>query len=171
MKGKIMVDNLVAENPIQEIDPRASQLLNLVLIIQEGYQQFLKKDTTGHLSGGYGHNFDANGISKKAAAYLLQEDIIKTNVEFFRNYPWAHDLDTVRKMVLLNMHFNLGAAGFSKFTGVINAIKTGDFITASKEIRNSLAYQQDTNRYELLAQWVETGAIDNEYLARINTCS
>ena len=91
----------------------------------------------GAITGGYGHNFSAKGLTLKQSNYLLDDDIddaIKDCVTF---YPWFEALNEVRQLVLVTLMFNLGAprlAGFRKF---LRGAQAGDHETAAVEMLGS----------------------------------
>jgi len=69
--------------------------------------------------------------------------------EGFEGYP-----DDVQE-VLVNMVFNLGLTGLSKFKRMNKAIDLGDYAEAAEEGRDSLWYRQVTNRAERLMTRLE----------------
>lgn len=125
----------------------------------EGFSAFPKKDTNGKEVIGIGHNF-INPLSHYAAHILLEEDIYQTIGELSTAYPWLENLSEDRIIVLVYMHFNLGAKKFSEFYKMLTAAKNGQWIECANEIRNSLAAHQSSNAYEKLAHWMEIGIIE-----------
>ena len=57
--------------------------------------------------------------------------------------------------ILVNMMFNLGRTRFSKFKNMIAALHRYDYVEAAKEGRDSLWYNQVTNRAERLMSRLE----------------
>jgi lysozyme len=138
--------------------PSSISTLMRLLMQQEGFRQFPYNDTTGNLTIGYGRNLTANGVSKNEAIGLLEND-----VQYFiskLNSPLFNSLSETRKIVLVDMCFNLGVNGLMNFESMWEAIKAGDFEDAADEILESKAAVQAPSRYQQLAQMMKTGAIN-----------
>ena len=131
-----------------------------LLIIQEKFSQFPYTDTTSHLTIGYGRNLSNRGIFPEEAAYLLDNDIyyfyskLSTHLNFFDN------LDENRKIVLIDMCFNLGLNGFLQFRKMLEAMEKDDWNTATSELLNSEAAHQCRDRYTQLASIMKTGELN-----------
>ncbi|MBF0280506.1 MAG: hypothetical protein HQM13_22105 [SAR324 cluster bacterium] len=69
-----------------------------------------------------------------------------------RNFSFFQKLSEVRKMVLIDMCFNLGLSRLKKFKTTLAAIETGDFVTASREMLNSRRAKQVGTRAERLSE-------------------
>jgi lysozyme len=105
------------------------------------YQCTAKKWTLG-----YGRNVQDRGISESEARYLLENDINECMSDLETIFPNWFDLPYNRKMVLVDMRFQLGATGFRGFKRLIEAIRTGDIAKAIQSIKESLYYKQVKNR-------------------------
>jgi len=119
------------------------------------------KDSVGKLTIGIGRNLDDNGISKDEAYYMLSNDIriaVDICLKLFQNFKMLGD---IRQEILVEMAFQLGESGLSKFKKMIKAVTAWDFKTAAKEGRNSKWYKQVPKRAEELMQILETGDIKN----------
>jgi lysozyme len=92
----------------------------------------------GAITGGYGHNFDAKGLSLKAADFLLDEDIDDAIKDLVTFQPWFETVtNEARQIVLIAMMFNLGPQRFAGFRKFIRAAKAEDHETAAVEMLNS----------------------------------
>ncbi len=70
----------------------------------------LKGDTLkGNLTAGVGRNLTAKGLSAKERDFLLDNDIQDATIALEANFPWALELDDVRKGAMLNLIFNMGS--------------------------------------------------------------
>lgn len=87
----------------------------------------------------------------------LDADIHKAIAGLDRIAPWWRGLDSVRQNVLLNMCFNLGATGLSKFRNTLKACATGDYAAASRGMLASLWARQVGARAGRLAKQMLTG--------------
>jgi lysozyme len=123
----------------------------------EGFRAKPYRDTTGHLTIGYGHNLDANGISQEVAALLLEEDIAIAVSSLRQRFDWFDGLSRPRQDALINMVFNLGINTFMEFHHMLSALDNGDFHTAALHILNSKYHDQVGARAERIAQQLETG--------------
>lgn len=119
----------------------------------EGVKLKLYKCPAGKLTIGYGRNIEDNGISLACAKYMLEEDIeeAKKNLYFVFGENFFNSLSDNQRIALIDMMFNLGLNRFMTFKKAIRAIKNRDFETASDEIEDSKAYNQNPNRYNLIA--------------------
>src|SRR5579859_3435363 len=126
------------------------------LILEEGYRQFPYKDTHGKLTIGYGRCLDTNGINQDEALYLLNNDIDKIENELIKNIKFYDSLDDARKLVLIDMSFQMGIYGVLGFVQFLKALENKDYDTASKEMLNSIWGKEFINRANDLAFIMET---------------
>ena len=100
----------------------------------------------GKLTIGYGRNLEAKGISIKEAEYLFKNDInivtkqVANRIEFYRKLSYK------RKMVLVDMAFNMGIEGLLGFKKMLTALKSRDFMEAGKELMRSKYAEQVKTR-------------------------
>jgi len=128
------------------------------LIRDEGLKLKPYRCTAGKLTIGVGRNLDDVGISHQEAIDLLTNDIVRVRAECARQ-PWwpAVQGDQVRERAMLNMAFNVGIVGLSKFTNTLAAVKAKDWPRAARGMRASLWAKQVGARAERLAVMMETG--------------
>ena len=86
------------------------------------------------------------GISEYQAAKLLAGFIVSEIKYLMRKYRWFRQLSYLRKMVILDMIYNIGLDGFMGFKKMIKALKRGDYARASNEIEDSRYYFQVGDR-------------------------
>lgn len=122
----------------------------------EGFSKLPYKCPTGHLTIGYGHNLE-NGISAKAALFILQEDLARAERAVKDAFPWWWKLDDARQFVLVDMAFNMGLAGLKGFKKMLAAIESGDFDKAAEEMLDSKYGRQVVHRARLNAEIMKTG--------------
>jgi lysozyme len=142
------------------------------LKIDEGFRSLQYLDTVGVWTIGYGYNLEANplrlspsvirnlkdtGISRELATELLNNMVQKTERLLCRAFPWIVKLDAARQAVLLNMAYNMGVSGLSKFTGTLQAVETGNYKLASVRMLQSKWAKQVGERAKRLATLMETG--------------
>lgn len=127
------------------------------LLDEEGYRQFPYIDTTGHTTIGIGRNLSSAGISMNEALYLLDDDIMQCEKDLWASFPWYANLDDARKIVLIDMCFNMGIINLLKFINMINALKNKNYSLAAREMLNSKWATQVHARAKKLAIIMETG--------------
>ena len=105
-----------------------------------------------------GRELSDMGLSDDEIDYLLENDVKRCIEEIERqHYTWWPGLNDVRKMVIVSQVFNMGLSRFRKFKNQIKALENDDFTRASEEMRDSKWYQQNTNRVEELAVFMDSG--------------
>lgn len=109
------------------------------------------RDSVGKLTIGVGRNLDDNGIREDEAINMLRNDIQQSRQEL-APYHWYRMLDSRRKDVLINMHFNLGLPRLLTFKNMIAAIECGDYATAADEMLDSKWANQVGERAVRLAR-------------------
>lgn len=139
--------------------PELRQKLKSLLIDDEKYRQFLYPDTTGHQTIGIGRNLSARGISLTESLMLLDDDILYFSSKLASSLTIFNSLEDVRKIVLINMCFNLGFNGLLEFHKMLEHLKNGDYESASLEILQSKAASQCPYRYQRLAHIMKTGEL------------
>jgi len=127
------------------------------LIRDEGMRLKPYRDTTGHLTIGVGRNLDDVGITKSEAMRMLGNDIEKCKRQLTDQLPIYSTLDAVRQEVLINMCFNLGIKGLLGFKDMIASLEIGNYIQASKDMKNSLWARQVGDRADRLALKMQRG--------------
>lgn len=129
------------------------------LVKHEGYRNNVYRDRLGNLTVGIGHLI-INDISVKEGDYysdfeverLFQQDL-KVALQIAREYVLEFDQKPEPiQIVLVGLAFNLGETRFGKFKKFIEAVNNRDYVTASKEIRNSKYYRQVPTRAEYYIQ-------------------
>lgn len=123
----------------------------------EGFRAHPYRDSVGKVTVGYGRNLDDVGLSEAEADFLLSSDIEAATMRLESTFPWTMGLDEVRKSVLLNMTFNMGIAGLAQFRQMLEAVKTGDYAGAAREMLDSKWAQQVGSRAQRLSIQMESG--------------
>lgn len=93
--------------------------------------------TGGKLTIGVGRNLEDVGISRSEAQFMLENDIIRVMKQMDESIPIWRDQSPVRQLVLLDMAFNLGVFGLTKFQNTLAFIEAGDYDSAAEEMLNS----------------------------------
>lgn len=131
-------------------------VLKAQLRAHEGVRRFAYMDTVGKISVGVGRNLSDKGLSPREIDFLLDNDVDEC-VADVAALPWFSGLDEVRQHVLLDLRFNLGAAGLRRFPALLNALSERDFPRAAKSLRESRFYVQTKSRGVHLVGMLQTG--------------
>ena len=130
------------------------------LIEHEGLRLKPYHDTADppRLTIGVGRNLDDVGLRSEAEAiYLLRSDIEAIWRELTRRWPTVATLDDVRRDVILDMAFNLGAGGLMRFRKTLAYIEDGKFTAASIEMLRSRWADQVGTRAIRLSEMMASG--------------
>ena len=131
-------------------------VLKADLTRDEGRAVSLYPDTTGHLTGGIGHNFSIP-MAPQVIDAIYASDIQGCEASLDHRVPWWRDLDAVRQLVMMNMMFNLGGAKLAGFPKFLAAMQAGDWDEAAVQMMNSAWARQVGSRATRLRELVLTG--------------
>lgn len=134
--------------------------LKQLLIKHEDEVNYAYPDSEGYWTIGVGHLIDkrkGGKISHKISMLILDDDIAEVMGQCDRAFDWFDDLDETRKIVVLNMVFNLGLTGFKKFKKTIYYLEKGIYISASIEMLDSKWAKQVGRRALELSDMMKTG--------------
>lgn len=109
------------------------------------------KAPLGNLTVGIGHNLDSKPLSDTVIYCILSEDIdIATNtaIDIIGHETWDK-LSENRKLALINLAFNMRPQSLRSFKHMLEAIRSDDWETAGKELRDSLWSRQVDPRQHL----------------------
>ena len=132
--------------------------MNLVDVVKrhEGFRSLPYKDTTDHLTVGYGHNLD-EPMSNELAEIILHYDLTQA-LRSARSLAYYDSLDQVRKDAILNMIFNLGKTKFLGFKRMNAAFHIGDYSLAATEALDSKWAREDVGQRAVeIANQIRTG--------------
>ena len=117
------------------------------------------RDSFGFNTIGYGHCLDYRPISKQAAQVILDDDLKWFIKSLERSFPPFNHLNDVRQAVILDMAFNLGMLGISKFHNMWYALNHKDYEKAADEMLHSKWAKQVGQRAEDNARLMRSGKI------------
>lgn len=122
----------------------------------EGFSGVPYTCPAGYLTIGYGRNLEANPLTPAEGESLLKNDLNKALKEA-QKYSWFLTLDGPRQAVIVDMVFNLGARGFSKFRRLHDALQARDWNRAAREMMDSRWRTQVGRRARKLAAMMRAG--------------
>ncbi len=137
------------------MDETGSELLNFIKG-NEGLRLKPYRCPAGKWTIGYGYNMEAHGIppwmvdkvlsgkgiSEGDAERLLITEVAECISVCEKIVPGFPALTLNRKIALVDMCFNLGAAGLARFKTMLGCIGRGDFEGAARAAINSKWYKQ-----------------------------
>ncbi|WRF08126.1 lysozyme [Helicobacter pylori] len=117
---------------------------SFLIVDSEGFSPSIYTDKTGHPTIGYGYNLSVYSYEGKriTKAYGLLTDILKENYKALLSYGWYKNLDAMRKMVILDLSYNLGLSGLLKFKQFIKAIEDKNYALAVERLQKSPYFNQ-----------------------------
>ena len=113
----------------------------------------------GHLTIGYGHNLDANGITLEIAEELLKTDLAYARMEVGAKIPCSSKLNEARQYVLVDMAFNMGIGRLLTFKKMLAALQEGYYERAAHEMLDSKWAKQVGQRATTLAEIMKKGVL------------
>ena len=134
-------------------------LLDHGLRLEEGKRNRPYMDTTGHITIGIGRNLTDRGLSDDEIEYLFTNDKTMAQSAARSLCPSFDDLSDVRKYVLCDLAFNLGQNKLQQFTRFLQAVHEQRWTDAAMELLDSVAYKQETKRFTMLANAMETDSL------------
>ncbi|BBN80535.1 lysozyme [Pseudoalteromonas sp. A25] len=128
------------------------QMLKEQLLRYEGLSLKPYQCTQGKVTIGIGRNLTDRGITLEEANFLLSNDIKDVLVQVSSNISVFNTLNEARKLILLDMAFNLGVAGLTKFKKMIAALEGQNYEDAAREMLDSRWANQVGHRAKELAE-------------------
>lgn len=143
----------VKYNEISQAQKKNSEIAELVR--EEGYRKCIYTDTLGFRTVGFGHRLTSSELKDKVkcvspttAVGLLRQDYNLATASVETRYPWA---EGEVKLVLINMTYQMGSNGVSKFKKSLACFKIPDFDCAAAELLDSRWATQTPSRAARLA--------------------
>lgn len=125
----------------------------------------------GFLTQGVGHNLQTNPLTSEQKSKIknlkkwsdaeirmvLFDDIDQCKTLISQIIKGFDEFDDERQYAILDMCFQLGVLGVSKFKKMLEAMRLGDWEKASEECLNSRYAKQTPKRAERIARLIKTG--------------
>ena len=120
----------------------------------EGFVEHVYEDSLGIKTIAYGFKLDLLTIDEDIAEEMLIRKLEKLKRNANSRFKWLEDMPQEVQSVVLNMCYQLGVTGVSKFRRAISALQEGDWDEAANEMLDSLWARQTTNRAKELSNIV-----------------
>ena len=118
----------------------------------EGFRPKVYECTEGYDTIGYGFAIKDLTMDEDVATLILMKKLNALLQRITVAFPWFKDIDETAKKVVINMCYQLGIRGFSKFKKTIYYLETEQYEEASIEMLNSLWAKQTPNRAKELSE-------------------
>jgi len=117
----------------------------------EGFEPKVYECTEGYDTIGYGFAIKDLIIDADVADLILMKKLHTLLQRITIAFPWFKDIDDKAKSVVVNMCYQLGIRGFSKFKKTIYYLETEQYEEASMEMLDSLWAKQTPSRAKELS--------------------
>lgn len=120
----------------------------------EGFVEHVYDDSLGIPTIGYGFAIKDLVLDEDIAEEILIRKLEKLKRNANYRFQWLEDMPQEVQEVVLNMCYQLGITGVSKFRKAISALQEGEWQEAADEMLDSLWARQTPNRAEELSNIV-----------------
>lgn len=153
------------------IMPDLNTTIEFILTREEAYRAFIYDDRTGspvvpgytligHPTLGYGHACDVHPIGFPTAMALLRDDYGPIPQRLTDALEWFSGISVERQAVFVCLAFQIGVAGFLKFTETAHAASVGDWSGCATAMLDSQWAKVDSPaRAARMAAIIRTGII------------
>ena len=124
--------------------------------IQEGFQPKVYKCTEGYDTIGYGFAIKDLIIDEDVADLILMKKLFILLERIHIAFAWFKEIDDKAKGVVVNMCYQIGLRGFSKFKKTIYYLETQQYEEAADEMLDSLWAKQTPNRANQLSDIIRS---------------
>ena len=118
----------------------------------EGFKSSVYQCTEGYDTIGYGFAIKDLEIDEDMAEKILIRKIAQLELKINNKFDWYHSAPEEAKEVVINMCYQLGISGFSKFKKTIYLLETEQYEEASVEMLDSLWAKQTPRRAKELSE-------------------
>ena len=121
----------------------------------EGYVKMVYKDSLGIDTIGYGFAIKDLELDEDICEEILVRKLKDLQYSIKKKFHWFEDMPPHIKDVVMEMCYQLGVGGFSKFRKTISYLENKQFKNASVEMLDSLWAKQTPNRAKALSNIVK----------------
>ena len=126
----------------------------------EGFSSTVYQCTEGYDTIGYGFAIKDLILDEDVSDLILMKKLHTLLQRIIIAFPWFKDADNIIKKVVINMCYQLGLRGFSKFKQTIYYLETEQYEEASIEMLDSLWAKQTPNRAKELSEQISSLVTD-----------
>ena len=124
---------------------------------EEGFSSVVYKCTEGYDTIGYGFAIKDLKISEEISKIILRYKIYDLHNDLIEKFPWYIRLPVGVQSACLDMAYQMGIGGLSKFRNTITCLRVGNFQQASIEVLDSRYAKQTPNRANRVSETFKRG--------------
>lgn len=124
--------------------------------IHEGFKPKVYKCTEGYDTIGYGFAIKDLIIDEDVADLILMKKLFILLERIHIAFAWFKEIDDKAKGVVVNMCYQIGLRGFSKFKKTIYYLETQQYEEVADEMLDSLWAKQTPNRANQLSDIIRS---------------
>lgn len=132
----------------------SNELLNSIKT-NEGFRSKVYEDTLGFDTIGYGFAIKDLVLDEDIALIILTRKLENLVSRIEDKFDWFCGMPNLVQDVIIEMCYQLGISGFSKFRKTIGYLQTKQWVRASIEMLDSKWARQTPNRAKHLSKIVE----------------
>lgn len=122
----------------------------------ESFSRTVYKDSLGFDTIGYGSAIKNLELDEDLAGIIMERKVMSLILECYDRFPWLSSQPSRIQEVVLNMTYQMGVTGFSKFRKTIAFLVKKDYKSASLEmLRSRWGRTQSPNRALELSEIVK----------------
>ena len=122
----------------------------------EGYRARVYKCSEGYDTIGYGFAIKDLKLTEDVCDIILKQKLLKINNILENRFDWYPTAPIAIQDVVVEMVYQLGYTGFTKFKKTIYYIETEQYTEAADEMLDSLWARQTPNRAKELSEKVRS---------------
>ena len=126
----------------------------------EGFRSTVYQCTEGYDTIGYGFAVKDLYLSEEVCDIILIEKIAELKLNITKKFEWFEHSPDVIQNAVINMCYQMGISGFSKFKKTIYYLETEQYEEASTECLDSLWAKQTPNRAKEVSEAISSAAND-----------
>jgi lysozyme len=112
----------------------------------EGFRSDVYKDTLGFDTIGYGFAIKDLKMDEDIAGIILERKLLSLIIKVYNKFPWVSISPDEVQEVVIEMCYQLGVSGFSRFRKTIGYMESADYEKAAAEMLDSRWAKQTPNR-------------------------
>lgn len=122
----------------------------------EGFRSKVYKCTEGFDTIGYGFAIKDLEMSEDIAEQILMEKLLILLKRVKTRFPWIEESPYEVQGVLIEMAYQMGVSGVSKFKKTLAHMKKEEWSSAADEMLDSRWYRQTPNRAKELSEIIRS---------------
>ena len=122
----------------------------------EGVRARVYQSTEGYYTIGYGFAIKDLELTEHIADQILMKKLSELNLKIIDRFKWYFTSPQKVQDVVVNMCYQMGISGFSKFKKTIYYLETEQYEEAADEMLDSLWHKQTPNRSKELSDIIRS---------------